>query len=202
MTKKNFPRLILGSSSARRLELLQSVDLIPDEIAAADIDETPHKKETPVAYVRRMAKEKNAALSDKYTNDFLITADTTGVVGRRILGKPADEKEEEAFLRLLSGRSHQILTAVTIRAPNGKVSHRLSKSRVTFKKMSDAEIKAYVRHGEWKGMACGYRFQLYAGRFVASINGSASGIIGLPLYETVQMLQGLGYKGLGYEDRD
>ena len=186
--------------------MLEKIGLKPDEVAAADIDETPRKNETPVAYVKRMAAEKNAALAEKYPDDFLITADTTGVLGRRILGKPADEKEEEAFLRLLSGRSHTIMTAVTVRAPQetfgGKTSHRLTKTRVTFKRLSDIEIAAFMRTREWVGMACGYRFGLYADRFVSSVSGSVPGIIGLPTYETVQMLQGLGYKGLGYEDRD
>lgn len=185
--------MILGSSSARRLELLKNIRIVPDVVAAADIDETPRKLETPVKYVQRMALEKNAALADKFPNDFLITADTTGVMGRRIIGKPADQKEQEKFLRQFSGRSHQILTAVAVRAPNGKTVHRVVKTRVSLKRLSDEEITGFVATNEWVGIGCGYQFGLYIDRFITSVNGSVSGVIGLPLFETIQLLKGLGY---------
>ncbi len=193
MTIDKTPRLILGSSSPRRLELLHQIGIVPDHVAAADIDETPHKNELPSPYCKRMAIEKNEKLAPQFSHDFLITADSTGVLGRRILGKPEDDKDEEKFLRLLSGRSHKIITCVTVRAPDGKAATRTNITRLKIKRLSDADIAAYVATREWEGKACGYKIGGSFDQFIASINGSPSGIAGLPLYETVQMLKGLGY---------
>lgn len=197
MTKIPAPRLILGSSSPRRLELLKNIRIAPDLVVGADIDETPRKGETPATYVKRMAAEKNAALAGIYPHDFILTADTSVVVGRRIIGKAADAAEQKKFMHLLSGRAHQVMTAVTLRAPDGKIAHRLQTSRIKMKRLTDTEIDAYVAENEWQGKA-GYAFDSWLGHAaVIDMRGSVSGIIGLPLYETAQL-----FKGLGYADRD
>jgi septum formation protein len=193
MTEKPKARLILGSSSANRLDLLERASLTPDVIKGADIDETPRKGELPASYCVRMALEKNAALADEFPDDFILTADTAIVIGRSIYGKAQDNAEQEKFLRLFSGRSHRVLTALAVRAPNGRVSHRLHVSRVTVKRLSETEIKDYIACGEWRGKA-GYMLAGMFSRYVTRINGTYSGIIGLPLYETMQLLNGLGYK--------
>ena len=187
------PRLILGSSSPRRKELLEQIGVIPDVIIGPDINEDPHKGELPLPYVTRMALEKNAALHDKFPNDFIITADSSVIVGRRILGKPVDAMEAKKFVTLLSGRSHVVVTGVAVRAPDGRIVSRLSKSRVKVARLSEDDIEAYIVTKEWDGKAGGYMFQGVFAKHIISINGSAPGIIGIPVYETMQMLKGLGY---------
>lgn len=178
------------------MELLKKIHVTPDLVVGADIDETPRKGELPRAYVMRMADEKNAALASQYADDFILTADTSVIVGRRIIGKATDAAEQKSFMQLFSGRAHQVMTAVTLRAPNGTVVHRLQTSRIKMKRLTDAEIDAYVASNEWQGKA-GYAFDSWLGHAaVITMQGSVSGIIGLPLYETAQLL-----KGLGYEDR-
>jgi septum formation protein len=186
------PRLVLGSSSVRRLELLQQINVIPDIIKGPDIDETPHKNELPKKYVARMALEKNQALHQEFPNDFILTADTSVVIGRRIIGKAADATEQKKFMQLMSGRAHDVITAAAVHAPNGKLVQRLNITRIKMKRLTDQEIDAYVAGNEWQGKA-GYKFGGSIDHFVQSIQGSPSGIIGLPLYETMQMLRGLGY---------
>lgn len=187
-------RLILGSSSPRRLELLAQIGIVPDHVTGADIDETPRKHELPEAYCLRVAREKNAALLSQYADDFILTADTTVVVGRRILGKPADRAEAEKMLRLLSGRAHRILTAVVVKAPGKKPVTKLSDSRVKVKRLSEPELQDFLdTKSNWQGFAGGYALQGKLARYIISMQGSPSGIIGLPLYETSQLLKGLGY---------
>lgn len=185
--------LVLGSSSPRRLALLQQAGITPDHVIAPDIDETPRSRETPAAYCRRIALEKNAALSPRFPDAFILTADSTAAVGRRILGKPADRAEAEAMLRLMSGRAHHLLTAVVLRLPDGKILHRLSDSRVRLKRLSEPEITAHLDTGNWQGCAGAYRFLDGFEQYVTGMTGSVSGIVGLPLFETMQMLKGSGY---------
>lgn len=184
-------RLILGSASPRRLALLAQIGVVPDEVRAAEIDEAPLKRELPRAYVTRMAREKALAL-DPGDGALIMTADTTVSAGRRILGKPADEAEAEGFLRLLSGRRHRVTTSICLR--HGKrVWERRVETRVRFKRLSDTEIAAYIASGEWRGKAGGYAIQGLAGAFIPEINGSYTNVVGLPLTETVALLQGAGY---------
>ncbi|MBF9020903.1 septum formation protein Maf [Rhodobacterales bacterium HKCCA1058] len=184
-------RLILGSASPRRRELLAVLGISPDDIAPPEIDEAPQKGEHPRAYVTRIAREKVAAVSSA-PEDVVLCADTTVFMGRRILGKPADAVEAEAFLRLLSGRRHRVITALAARK-GASVIERAVESRVKMKSLSDAEIAAYLATDDWRGKAGGYAIQGPAGAFITWISGSYPAIMGLPLAETASALAALGY---------
>jgi septum formation protein len=184
-------RLILGSASPRRRDLLAQIGVTPDAIAPADIDETPRKGELPRRYAERLAAEKAQAVAAA-PDDLVLTADTVVSAGRRILGKPADAAEAEAFLRLLSGRRHRVATAVALRLGERQWL-RLVETQVKIKRLSDAEIAAYLACGEWRGKAGGYAIQGIAGAFVPWIGGSYSAVVGLPLTETANLLIGAGY---------
>ncbi|WP_449043074.1 Maf family protein [Paracoccus sp. (in: a-proteobacteria)] len=186
------PRLVLASASPRRLELLAQIGIAPDAISPADIDETPRKDETPRAYVARMAAEKAAcvALADP---GVVLAADTTVVAGRRILGKPADGAEAASFLRLLSGRRHRVLTAVTVQS-GARARHRLVETTLRFRPLSAAEIDAYVASGEWRGKAGGYGIQGRAAAFAPWMQGSFTAVVGLPLAETAVLLESFGIR--------
>ena len=184
-------RLILASASPRRLELLGRLGVVPEEVVHADIDETPRKAELPTVYAARMAAEKAAAVSRP--GDVLIAADTVVAAGRRILPKTETDDEARASLRLLSGRRHRVHSAVTVVDAEGKARHRLSTSIVAFKPLSDDEIAAYLASGEWHGKAGGYAIQGRAEALVRMLQGSHSGVMGLPLYETRALLRAAGW---------
>ncbi|MGB0920487.1 MAG: Maf family protein [Alphaproteobacteria bacterium] len=183
--------LILGSASPRRLDLLQQVGITPDEIIPPEIDETPLVGESPRAYAGRLAVEKNAAIS--VAGAYVLTADTVVAAGHRILGKPRDGREADQFLQLLSGRRHQVISGVALADPQGRVVHRTVMTRVTFKRLSHQARAAYLETQEWQGKAGGYAIQGRAAAFVKSINGSYTNVVGLPVYEVTNMLQGAGY---------
>lgn len=187
------PELVLASASPRRVELLALVGIVPDRIEPADIDETPLKGETPPRLAARLAVGKAQAVAERAPETVVLAADTVVAVGRRLLEKAADEAEAVRFLKLLSGRNHRVLTGIAV-AAGGKVRQRVVEARVTFKVLSDAEIAAYVVSGEWKGKAGGYGIQGRAGAFVTRIVGSYPAIVGLPLYETVNLLAGAGWR--------
>jgi septum formation protein len=184
-------KLVLASASPRRADLLRQIGLGPDEILSPDIDETPLADETPRRLAVRLAHAKLAAA---VSDGFVLSADTVVAVGRRVLPKAETEVEARACLALLSGRAHRVLTAVAVRAPDGRLASRLSESRVHFKRLSGPEIEAYLAAGEWRGKAGGYAIQGRAGAFVMALQGSYSGVVGLPLYETASLLEGLGYR--------
>jgi septum formation protein len=183
-------RLVLGSASPRRLDLLAQVGLTPHAIRPPEIDEDPLKGEPPLAYVRRIARAKAQAVAAG-ADEVVLCADTTVAVGRRILGKPADAAQAAEFLGLLSGRRHRVITAVAVRRDD-KVQARDVTTQVAFRRLTPAEIAAYVAGGEWQGKAGGYAIQGAAGAFIPWINGSVTGVIGLPLAETVAMLRTAG----------
>lgn len=183
-------RLILASASPRRRELLARLGLEPDEIVAADIDETPRKSELPADYARRMAAEKAAAVARP--GAVLIAADTVVAAGRRILPKTEDESEARACLELLSGRRHRVLSAVTVVDADGRARHRLAASIVAFKHLSEDELAAYLASGEWRGKAGGYAIQGRAEALIRMLQGSHSAVMGLPLYETRALLRAAG----------
>lgn len=185
-------RLILGSASPRRLELLAQIGIVPAEIRPADIDETPFKAEPARDYVRRMAVEK-ARATHVSAGEVVLCADTTVTVGRRILGKPGDEAEAAAFLRLMSGRRHKVLTAICLRDPARELC-RLTETTVRFRPLSDTEIGDYVASGEWRGKAGGYGIQGRAAAFIPWLQGSFSSVVGLPLSETAMLLRSLGVR--------
>lgn len=185
------PRLVLGSGSARRRELLGVLGIVPDAVLPPDIDETPLKGEVPRAYCLRIALSKAAAVQAG-PDDVVLCADTSVALGRRILGKPADAAEARAFLAALSGRRHRVLTAVCIRR-GARVWSRVVDSRVKMKPLGTAEVDGYIATGDWQGKAGGYGIQGPAGAFVPWISGSFTAIVGLPLAETANMLRTAGY---------
>jgi len=182
---------ILGSGSPRRKELLAQIGVVPDDIRAPDIDETPHKAELPRPYCARMAREK-AVILQVGPEDIVLCADTTVAVGRRILGKPESEDEAASFLRLMSGRRHKVITAVAVKRGD-KMWERDVVSTVRMKRLSDAEVTAYLATGDWQGKAGGYGIQGPAGALIPWISGSFTGIVGLPLAETANLLRAAGY---------
>lgn len=185
------PRLVLGSASPRRLELLKQIGITPDDIRPADIDETPLKGELPRDYCRRVTRDKALAVP-REPGEVVLVADTTVAVGRRILGKPEDQDEANRFLRLLSGRRHRVITAVAV-VDDGKVRTRDVVSAVKMQHLSDAEIARYLATDDWKGKAGAYAIQGPAGCFIPWISGSYTAIMGLPVHETARLLQAAGY---------
>lgn len=185
------PTLILASASPRRRELIARLGLVPDAINPADIDESPKKGELPRDYARRMAREKaEAAASDQ---GFVLAGDTVVAAGRRILPKAEDEGTARKCLELLSGRRHRVLSAIALRAPDGTLRERLSETVVQFKRLSADEIDDYIASGEWGGKAGGYAIQGLAEGLISRIQGSHSGVVGLPLYETRALLKAAGF---------
>ncbi|MDP3738739.1 MAG: Maf family nucleotide pyrophosphatase [Hyphomonadaceae bacterium] len=186
-------RLVLASASPRRVELLDRVGLKPDFIQPADIDETPLKGEQPRVLAGRLAEGKAAVVAAAQPGAFILAADTVVGVGRRILPKTETEAEERECLRLLSGRSHDVFTGVAVIGPDGRKASRVVPCRVTFKRLSHDEIEGYLATGDWQGKAGGYAVQGRASAFVTHISGSYTSIVGLPLHETVALLEGLGF---------
>ena len=186
------PKLVLASASPRRRELLARLGLEPDAVTPADIDETPHKGELPRDYAIRMAREKaEAAASD---DAFVLAGDTVVAVGRRILPKTEARDEAEACLKLMSGRRHRVLSSIVLRAPDGATRERLNETVVRFKSLSREEIAAYLDSDEWQGKAGGYAIQGAAEGLIQWIQGSHSGVMGLPLFETRALLKSAGFK--------
>lgn len=187
------PRLVLASASPRRLDLLAQIDLAPDAVVPAEIDETPLQNETPRLLALRLAVAKASKVAADHAGAHVLAADTVVAVGRRVLPKVETEAEGRACLELLSGRAHKVLTAVALRAPDGRAASRLVETRLHFKRLTSGEIEAYLASGEGLGKAGGYAIQGRAGAFVTALQGSYSAVVGLPLYETLNLLTGLGY---------
>lgn len=183
-------KLILGSGSPRRLELLAQLGIVPHEVRPPDIDESPLKGELPRPYCVRIASQKVVAVHAD-AKDVVLCADTTVALGRRILGKPADPDEAAAFLRLMSGRRHRVITAVAVRKGH-RIWTRDVVSTVRMKYLSAPEIDGYLATDDWRGKAGGYAIQGPAGAFIPWISGSFTGIVGLPLAETAGLLQAAG----------
>lgn len=186
--------LILASASPRRLELLAQIGVRPDAVMAADVDETPLKDETPRRLVLRLAGLKASAIAEQRPDAFVLGADTIVAVGTRILGKPVDASDAERMLRLMSGRAHKVLTGVVMIAPGGRRGERLSETRIKFRLLSDTDVARHIAAGEWKDAAGAYKIQGVAGADVAFLSGSHSSVVGLPLFETQNLLMGLGWK--------
>lgn len=182
---------ILGSGSPRRLELLAQLGITPDDVRPPDIDETPKKAELPRDYCNRIAHEKAMAVRAD-SDDLILCADTTVALGRRILGKPADAGEAAEFLLALSGRRHRVITALSLRRGD-KIWQKDVVSQVRMKRLSDLELNAYLASNDWQGKAGGYAIQGPAGALIPWISGSFTGIVGLPLAETANLLQVAGY---------
>lgn len=187
------PDLVLASASPRRRELLARIGVVPDRIIAAAIDETARKNEEPRSLVIRLADGKAASVAATQSGSLVLAADTIVAVGRRILGKPADAAEASRFLALLSGRRHRVMTAVCLLRPDGGSSRRLVTTTLAFQRLTADQIASYVALGEWRDAAGGYRIQERAEVFVRFLSGSHSNVIGLPLFETAQLLRGAGW---------
>ena len=187
------PYLVLASASPRRLELLRQVDLEPACVDPADLDESPRKTELPVQYAERLAREKAEAVAARHPHGFVVAADTVVAAGRRILPKPETAESARACLQRLSGGRHRVHGGLCVLSPGGRRAERLVTTHVKFKRLSHEEIAAYLESGEWEGKAGGYAIQGRAAAFIPWINGSYSNVVGLALYETVAMLQGLGF---------
>jgi septum formation protein len=185
----SIPPLVLASASPRRLDLLRQVGLEPAEIDPADIDESPGAGELPRAYAVRMARAKLAAVACRHRGAIVLAADSVVACGRRILPKAETEAEARACLALLSGRRHRVLGGLAVARPDGTVRTRRVETVVRFKRLEAAEIDDYLQSGEWRGKAGGYAIQGRAARFVASLSGSYSNVVGLPLFETVGLLK-------------
>jgi septum formation protein len=185
--------LVLASASPRRLDLLTQIAMKPGLVDPADIDETPGPRELPVKLSLRLAVAKARLVAERHAGAFVLGADTVVACGRRILPKPADETEARQCLALLSGRRHRVHGAIALVTPKGRLVTRAVESAVTFKRLGEEEITDYIASGEWRGKAGGYAIQGRAARFVRWIGGSYSNVVGLPLYETAQLLTGNGY---------
>ena len=184
-------KLILGSGSPRRLELLAQLGLSPDDVRPPEIDETPLKGELPRPYCVRIAREKAAAVTAD-PDDTVLCADTTVAVGRRILGKPENESEAAEFLRLMSGRRHKVITAVAVKRGD-RLWERDVVTAVRMKRLSEDEIAGYLSTGDWQGKAGGYGIQGPAGALIPWIQGSFTAVVGLPLAETANLLRAAGH---------
>ena len=192
MTK---PRLILASASPRRLQLLDRIGIVPDAVLPSDIDETEIPGETPRQIALRLAHGKAEACTHR--DAFVLAADTVVAQGRRTLPKAETVEQAEACMRRLSGGNHRVWTGIALRSPDGQITTRVSESRVKFKRLSEAEIRAYLASGEWQGKAGGYALQGMAEAIIIQIIGSPSRIIGLPLHETAALLTGAGFPVFG-----
>jgi septum formation protein len=186
--------LVLASASPARKALLEAAGFKPDLILPADIDETPRKDEKPTAYVQRLAEEKALTIQKLHPNAYIIAADTIAVMGARIIGKAADRAEAEKIITRFSGRRHRVLTGLCILSPNGKKSVRLVSSAVKCRMVQAAEIQTYLDSGEWEGKSGCYGLQGRASAFIETINGSYTSIIGLPIAETIAILNGMGFR--------
>jgi septum formation protein len=190
------PPLVLASASPRRLELLRQIGIIPDRIDPAEIDETLRPGELPPAHAIRLAEEKARAVISRHAGAYILAADTVVACGRRILPKPEDEASARCCLAQLSGRRHRVHGGIALASPGGRFVFRRVDSQVAFKRLSEAEIAAYLRSGEWRGKAGGYAIQGRAAALISWVCGSYSNVVGLPLFETAQLLAGRGYRSI------
>ncbi|MGB3500190.1 MAG: Maf-like protein [Mesorhizobium sp.] len=193
-------KLVLASGSPRRIELLQQAGIEPGRIFPADIDETPQRAEHPRSLAKRLSRGKaEKAFSvisgeSDWQGSYILAADTVVSVGRRILPKAEQMDEAINCLRLLSGRSHRVYSGVCLITPGGKVRQKVIETRVRFKRIAREEMESYIASGQWRGKAGGYAIQGLAGAFVVKLVGSYTNVVGLPLYETVSLLTGDGFK--------
>ena len=188
------PKLILASSSPRRSMLLETIGIVPDQIISPDIDETPAKGEKAFDLAKRLSIEKNIAVNNHFPGDVVITADTVVSAGRFILPKAETEADFLTCMQKISGRRHKAITAVAVCDPCGKLRSKVVTSEIKVKKLTLDEIECLRLKGEWKGKAGGYALQGYFGQFIQRITGSYSAIVGLPVYETANLLKTSGYK--------
>ncbi len=185
--------LILASASPRRLDLLSQIGIVPSEIIPADIDETPLAKEKPDHLAKRLAQTKAESVAGQFKGKYILGADTVVACGQRTLPKAETEKDAMDCLKRLSGRRHHVYGGICLITPEGKVVTRVCDTAVKFKRMDDIDIKTYIASGEWKGKAGGYAIQGLAASYVSFLQGSYSNVVGLSLYDIMQLLRGNGF---------
>jgi len=185
--------LVLASASPRRIELLARLGIVPDRVLPAELDETPLKAEVPRALAIRLARAKAEAVAAEAPGALVLAADTVVGLGRRILGKPTDRAEAKRFIEALSGRRHRVMTGVCLRRPDGRRTERLVTTILAFQRLTPGQIEAHLDSGEWQGVAGGYQIQKRAEAWVRFLSGSHSNVVGLPLFETAQLLRGSGW---------
>src|SRR5688572_29981980 len=186
--------LILASASPRRRDLLAQIGIVPDREVPAALDETRLKDELPEAHAKRLAAEKARAVAATNPDAFVLGADTVVGLGRRILPKAEDEATARRCPETLSGRRHRVIGGVCLIAPGGQARQRLVTSIVAFNRLTPADIRGYLASGEWHGKAGGYAIQGRAAAFIRFVSGSYSNVVGLPLFETFNLLTGAGYR--------
>jgi septum formation protein len=186
------PPLVLASASPRRRDLLAQIGRIPAEILAADADESERPGEAPRDLAARLSRAKAQTIAAQRPDALVLAADTVVACGRRILPKAETEAQARACLELLSGRRHRVLGGICLIVPGKAPRARLSETILSFKRLTDAEIDAYIAGGEWRGKAGGYAIQGEAAAFVRFLSGSYSNVVGLDLYETARLLEGAG----------
>jgi len=186
-------RLVLASASPRRRELLSQIGIVPDLVDPADIPEIPGTDERPHHFAMRLAKEKADHVAPRHTGAYTLAADTVVAVGRRILGKAADDMQAKQYLSLLSGRKHQVFTGFSLITPTGKQITKRVTSHVSFKHLDTYDINQYIASGEWRGKAGAYAIQGLGSLMIHKLQGSYSNVVGLPLYEVANLLSGNGF---------
>ena len=189
----NPPKLILASASPRRLDLLAQIGIVPDEVMPADINEDPIAGELPKGHALRLAREKAIKVASDNPDSIILAADTVVGVGRRILPKTETIDEARKCLELMSGRGHRVYTGVAVIKANGELTSRVVETRLKMKRLSNDELTQYLDSGEWQGKAGGYGIQGRAGAFISHLIGSYTNVVGLPLFETRNLLTGAGY---------
>jgi septum formation protein len=187
-TKRSF---VLASASPRRIELLNNIKIFPKIIYSSDINEDTNSKEDPKKYCIRVAKNKALKALEKYPEEFVLSADTIVFCSNKIFLKPKDKEEAREFLTFFSGRKHNILTCVCL-AKKNSIQVKKVITKVTFKRLNKQEIDEYLSTNEWKDKAGAYAIQSYAEKFIKRINGSYSNVVGLPLFETYNLLNSQG----------
>jgi len=183
----------LASASPRRRDLLSQIGIVPDAILPANIDEEPMPGELPRGHALRLAREKARVVAHTQPGTVVLAADTVVGVGRRILPKTEAREQAERCLRLMSGRNHRVYTGVCVIADQQEWTC-VAETRIGFKRLSEAEMATYLNSGEWQGKAGGYGIQGLAGAYITKMIGSYTNVVGLPLYETRNMLMGAGVK--------
>ena len=188
------PLLVLASASPRRLELLRQIGIVPDRVDPAEIDETPRRDEEPVGSPCASPAKRRCEIMPRHPGAYVLAADTVVACGRRILPKAMDEASARRCLELLSGRRHRVYSGIALASPDGRLALRRVLSQVAFKRLGQDEIAAYLACGEWRGKAGGYAIQGRAAALIRFVSGSYSNVVGLPLFETAQLLAGRGYR--------
>ena len=186
--------LILASASPRRQALLEQIAIVPEKILAADIDETPRPAEPPRDYAMRLARTKAMTIAERNAGHLVLGADTVVACGRRILPKAEDETTARECLTLISGRAHRVYSGVALCGGTGNITTRLVETRVKVRRLDTVLIDEYIASDEWRGKAGGYAIQGLFAKHIVAISGSYSNVVGLPLYETANLLTGAGYR--------